>query len=189
MRRIIATEYLTLDGIFEDPGGGEETEHGGWSFKFWNQEAMQYKHDELFASDTLLLGRITYEGFAKAWPTMKDTGDFGEKMNSISKYVISTTLQNVQWHNTTLIKEHIDEEVFKLKNQKGKDILIEGSGELIAFLTQKNLIDEYRLMIHPIILGSGKRLFKQGFPSRKLRLLETKIFTTGIVVLHYQPVR
>jgi len=187
MRKVIVSEYVTLDGVFEDPGGGEGTTHGGWSFQFWSEEAAKYKFDELFASDALLLGRVTYEGFAKAWPTMKDAGEFAERMNSIPKYVVSTTLKELEWNNSHLIKGNIAEAVAKLKQQEGKDILVAGSGELVRTLMHHDLIDEYRLMVHPVVLGGGKRLFSDGSDKTVLKLVDTKSFSSGIVVLSYQP--
>jgi dihydrofolate reductase len=158
MRKVIVSEYMTLDGVMEDPGGAEGFKHGGWSFQFWNEEAAKFKFDELFASDALLLGRVTYQGFAKAWPSMTDEEGFADRMNSLPKFVVSTTLEEVEWNNARLIKENIAEEVSKLKQQPGQDILIYGSGELVYTLMQHDLIDEYRLMVHPVVLGSGKRL-------------------------------
>ena len=180
MRNIIVTEYLTLDGVFEEPGH--------WSFAYWNAESMLYKRDELFSSDVQLLGRVTYEGFAKAWPTMQDTGDFGERMNSMPKYVVSTTLTHAEWQNTTIINKNVVEEIQKLKEQSGQNILVAGSGKLVHTLMRHHLVDEYWFMVHPVVLGSGKRLFPEGTEQYKFTLVETKSFTTGIVVLHYQPV-
>src|SRR5438093_5106701 len=179
MRKIIVTEYLTLDGVFEEPGN--------WSFDYWNEESMQYKRDELFSSDVQLLGRVTYEGFAKAWPTMPDTGDFGERMNSMPKYVVSTTLTKAEWQNSTIISKKIVEEIQKLKEQPGQNILVAGSGKLVHTLMQHNLVDEFRCMLYPVVLGSGKRLFPEGTEKLKLTLMETKAFKTGMVILHYQP--
>ncbi len=187
MRKVVVTEYVTLDGVYEDPGGGEGTKHGGWSFQFWSEEAMKYKFDELFASDALLLGRVTYEGFAQAWPTMKDEVGFADRMNSLPKYVVSTTLKELTWNNSHLLKENIAEEVAKLKQQDGKDILVGGSGELVHNLMQHDLIDEYRLMVHPVVLGGGKRLFREGSNKTVLKLVDTKSFSSGIVVLTFQP--
>jgi dihydrofolate reductase len=187
MRKVVVTEYVTLDGIMEDPGGGEGTTHGGWSFQFWSEEAAKYKFDELFASDALLLGRVTYEGFAKAWPTVKDEVGFAERMNSIPKYVVSTTLTEFEWNNSHLIQGNIAEEVAKLKQQEGKDILVVGSATLVQSLMQADLIDEYRLMVHPVVLGGGKRLFRDGSAKTVLQLVDTKSFSSGIVVLSYQP--
>jgi dihydrofolate reductase len=178
MRKVVVTEYVSLDGVMDEPGT--------WSFPFFNDEAAKFKYDELFASDALLLGRVTYQGFAAAWPTMTDTGDFGERMNSMPKYVASRTLDTVEW-NASLIKGDVAEEVAKLKQQPGQDILVAGSGELVHTLMQHDLIDEYRLMLHPIVLGSGKRLFREGSDTKTLRLVETKPFSSGVVVLTYHP--
>jgi dihydrofolate reductase len=179
MRKLVVTEYLTADGIFEEPGQ--------WSFDYWSDEAMRYKYDELFDSDLQLLGRITYEGFAKAWPTMPDTGEFGEKMNSMPKYVVSTTLQAAEWTNSHIIATDVVAGIKNLKNQEGKNILVAGSGQLVRTLLQNNLVDEYRFMIHPLVLGNGKRLFIDGMAKRKLQLVETRSLPKGIVILHYHP--
>ena len=178
MRKVVVTEYVTLDGVFEEPGH--------WSFNFWSDESAKYKYDELFSSDAMLLGRLTYEGFAKAWPTMEGTGDFGERMNSIPKYVVSTTLKKAEWNNSTIIKDNIAEEIAKLKQKPGQDILVAGSGELVRTLMQHDLIDEYRLMVYPVVLGGGKRLFRDGSDKTVLKLIDTKSFASGIVVLSYQ---
>jgi dihydrofolate reductase len=180
MRKIIVSEYVTLDGVMEEPGT--------WSFPFWNEEASQFKFEELKASDGLLLGRVTYQGFAKAWPTMTDTGEYGERMNSLPKYVVSTTLSEATW-NARLIKDHIAEAVSRLKQESGQDLLVFGSGELVHTLMQHDLVDEYRFMVHPLILGSGKRLFRDGIEKKVLRLVETRTFSSGVVVLSYQPVK
>jgi dihydrofolate reductase len=178
-RRVVASTYVTLDGYIDEPGT--------WSFPFWSEEASQFKARELFASDALLLGRLTYEGFAAAWPTMQGTGEFGEKMNSMPKYVASRTLDSATW-NATIVKGDVDEAVRKLKQDDGGDLLIAGSGQLIDFLTGHALIDEYRLMVHPILLGNGtKRLFAT-VPRRTLTLVGTETFPTGVVVHTYHPV-
>ena len=188
MRKIIASEYVTVDGVFEDPGGAENTGFGGWSFEFWNDEAARYKRDELFASSTLLLGRVTYEGFAKAWPTMEGTGEFGTRMNGIQKVVVSTTLKHATWSNSTIINENAAEQIRGLKQQAGQDILVAGSGELLDMLLRNNLVDEVRLLVHPVVLGRGEHLFKAG-TKVTFKLREVKNFTTGIVALHYQPTK
>ncbi len=185
MRKVVVSEFVTLDGVMEDPGGGEKFEHGGWSFKFWSDEAAKFKFDELFASDALLLGRVTYQGFAAAWPSMKD--EFADRMNSLPKYVVSTTLNEVEWNNSRLIKGNVAEEVSKLKQQPGQDILVGGSRTLVQTLMQHDLIDEYRLMVHPVVLGSGKRLFGDGAAAKTLRLGDTKTYSSGVVVLTYEP--
>lgn len=186
MRKIIVSEYVTLDGVIEDPGGGDKSEHGGWSRQFWNEQAMKFKYDELFACDTLLLGRVTYDGFAKAWPAMKDTGDFGERMNSISKFVFSRTLKRAGWNNSTIIKNHLVAEIRKLQEQPGQDILVEGSAKLVRKLMHNDVVDELRLMLHPIVVGGGKRLFGQGRDRNVLKLVHTEAFSSGVVVLTYQ---
>jgi dihydrofolate reductase len=178
MRKVIVSEYVTLDGVMDEPGL--------WSGAFWNEEASTFKHDELFASGVLLLGRVTYEGFAKAWPTMEGTGDYGERMNSLPKYVASTTLDKPEW-NASVMKGSVPETVAELKQQPGQDILVFGSGQLVHTLMQSHLIDEYRLMVYPIIFGSGKRLFAEGSERQTLRLVETKPFSSGVVVLTYHP--
>jgi dihydrofolate reductase len=188
MRKVIVSEYVTLDGVMEDPGGAEGFKHGGWSFGFGGADQQQYKFEELFACDALLLGRRTYEGFAAAWPTMPGAGAYGERMNSLPKYVVSTTLSEVEW-NATLIKGPLAEEISKLKQQSGQDVLVFGSGELVNQLTQQDLVDEYRLMVFPVVLGSGKRLFREGSGQKVLRLVETRTFSSGVVVLTYQPAK
>jgi len=175
--RLVATEYLSLDGVFEEPGQ--------WSGPFFNDEAGQFKWKELQASDALLMGRNTYEGFAAAWPTMPGTGEFGEKMNSMPKYVVSSTLGKVGWAGSKLITGKLFDKVRELKKQPGQDLLLSGSGQLFNALAQENLIDLYRLMLHPIILGKGKRLFADGVDRRVLTLTETKAFKGGIVILEY----
>lgn len=202
MRKVIVSEFLTLDGVMEAPDK--------WSFQFFNDEAMKFKYDELFASGALLIGRVTYEIFAGAWPTLTDEEDlrrvkeaggdaesieasmgegspFADRMNSIPKFVVSTTLKQAEWNNSTLIKGNVPEQVAKLKQQPGQDILVGGSCELVHTLMQHDLIDEYRLMVFPLVLGSGKRLFKDGSEKKILRLVETRTFRLGAVVLTYQP--
>jgi dihydrofolate reductase len=189
MRKVIVSEFVTLDGVMEDPGGAEKTRHGGWSFRVGpNADAMKYKFEELFACDALLLGRVTYEGFAKAWPSMKDGGDFAERMNGIPKYVVSTALGKAEWSNSRLIRGYVGEEVKKLKQDPGRDILVYGSGELVRTLMRHDLVDEYRLMVHPVVLGSGKRLFGEAEGSMKvLSLAESRAFESGVVLLTYRP--
>jgi dihydrofolate reductase len=178
--RLVATEYLSLDGVFEEPGH--------WSFPYFDEEAGQFKFSELRAADAQLLGRRTYEGFAKAWPTMPDTGEFGEKMNSMPKYVVSTTLDKVEWSGSRLIKDNVAEEVGKLKAQPGNDLLLAGSAMLFNSMMRENLIDLYRFMVHPVVLGSGKRLFTHDI-KRELELTDVKRFKKGIVVLEYVPAK
>ena len=186
-RKLVVTEYVTLDGVMEDPGGGEKFKGHSWSFPFWNKEAEQYKFDELMASDALLLGRVTYDGFARAWPAMKDDAGFADRMNNFPKYVVSTTLDKGEWNNSHVIRDNIASEVAALKQQPGQMLLVAGSAKLLETLMQHNLVDEYRLMVHPVMVGTGKRLFRDGLAWQDLKLVESRAFKTGVVVLHYQP--
>ena len=189
MRKVIVSMFVSLDGVMEDPGGAEKFEHGGWTIPYWDDQIGKFKLDELFASDTLLLGRVTYQGFAAVWPSQSDEAGFADRMNSLPKYVVSTTLQGVdEWNNSRLIKGNVAEEVSRLKEQPGQDILIAGSGLLVNSLLQDDLVDEYRLLVYPVVLGSGKRLFKEG-SNTSLRLVETKPFGSGVVLLTYQQER
>ncbi len=187
MRKLVVTEYMTLDGVMEDPGGGEKGGHGGWSGQFWNEEAWKFKLDELLAADALLLGRVTYEGFAKAWPSMKDEAGFSDRMNGVAKYVVSTSLQKAEWNNSRVIRGNVADEVARLKEQPGQDILVAGSARLVQTLMQHDLVDEYRLMVHPIVVGGGKRLFGEGMERKALKLVEARPLKSGIVILFYQP--
>jgi dihydrofolate reductase len=187
MRRLIATEYLTLDGVMEAPGSETSLgERGGWSFLFSSDEHRQFKFDELLASDALLLGRVTYEIFVAAWPSR--IGEFADRMNSLPKYVVSSTLDKVEWNNSHLIQDttHLVDEVLKLKQQPGKDILLTGSADLFHTLREHNLIDEYHFMVYPMILGTGKRLFQEG-SSIPLSLVKSQTLSSGVVVLVYHP--
>jgi dihydrofolate reductase len=176
-RRVVASTYLTLDGYFDEPGK--------WSFPFWSDEAAQFKARELFASDAQLLGRVTYEGFAAAWPTMAE-GAFGEKMNTMPKYVASRTLDTATW-NATIIKGDVADAVRELKQEDGGDLLIYGSGQLIDYLTTHDLIDEYRMMVVPIVLGNGTMRLFNGVPRRTFTLVESLTFPKGIVINTYHP--
>ena len=186
MRKLVVSEFVTLDGVMEDPGGGDRTPHGGWSFKFGRSaDQQQFKTNELFASDALLLGRVTYQGFAAAWPTMPGTGEYGERMNSLPKHVVSTTLETLDWNNSRPIKQNVAAEISKLKQQPGQDILVFGSGQLVQTLMAHDLVDQYNLLVHPVVLGSGQRLFRDDAQAA-LKLVETKTFENGIVALVYQ---
>lgn len=187
MRKIVVSEFVTLDGVMEDPGGAEGFKYGGWTFEFSSPEQEQFKFEELFKADALLLGRRTYQGFAAAWPTMTETGAFGERMNSMPKYVVSTTLSDMTW-NASLLRGDLTEALSRLKQEEGQDILVAGSGQLVHTLHARNLIDEYRLMVFPVVLGSGKRLYPEGGEKKTLKLVESKPFASGVVVLTYQPV-
>ncbi len=187
MRNIVVSEFVTVDGVMQDPGGAEKAKHGGWAFKFnRGPEGDKFKLDELMASDALLLGRVTYEGFAAAWPSR--TGEFADKMNGMSKYVVSTTLKQAAWNNSKIIKANVAEELAKLKAMPGGDILVAGSGQLVHTLMQHDLVDEYRLMVFPVILGSGKRLFQDEGKWAALKLVEAKpVGTEGVLTLIYHP--
>ena len=192
MRKVIVSEFMSLDGVIEDPGGAGELDRGGWSFRSdRGAEGDKFKDDELAAADALLLGRITYEGFAAAWPQMEEqTGEYGARMNGYPKYVASRTLQEpLEWNNSTLIEGDIADGVARLKQQDGKDILIFGSGELARLLMGNDLIDEYRLMVQPVVVGKGKRLFGDVGEVRDLRLVDTQqVGPDGVLILTYRPV-
>jgi dihydrofolate reductase len=189
MRKIIASEFLTVDGVMEDPGGAEKSKHGGWAFQFERgPEGDKVKFDELMAADALLLGRKTYEGFAVAWPSIKDEAGFAERMNGLPKYVVSTTLKEANWNNSRIISSNVADEVSKLKQQPGQDILIAGSGQLIRSLMDDDLVDEFRLMLYPVVLGTGKRLFTEGNYAT-LKLVEAKPLSSGIMLMRYEPDR
>jgi dihydrofolate reductase len=180
--RLVVSEFMTLDGVMEDPGGAEGFDRGGWAFKFdRGPEGDKFKLDELLAADALLLGRKTYDGFAAAWPSMTDEQGFADKMNSIPKYVVSRTLTEATWNNSTILKGNIAEGVAKLKEQPGGDILVAGSGELVHELAHHDLVDEYRLIVYPIVLGAGHRLFRGGAPAAPLKVVDVK--PAGDVVL------
>ena len=177
MGKLVVTEFISLDGVIEDPGGAEKFRHGGWTFKFdQGPDGMQFKFAELVAADAQLLGRVTYDGFAKAWPTMDGTGEFGEKMNGMPKFVVSTTLENPEWNNTSVLKggDGLAKEVDALKQQFAGDILVAGSATLVQSLLAHDLVDELHLMVFPIALGSGKRLFADGVEATWLTLVEAK---------------
>jgi dihydrofolate reductase len=180
MRRIVVSEFVSLDGVVENPS---------WTFQFGSEEQQRFKYDELSAADALLLGRVTYEGFSAAWPHMTEqAGEYADMMNGYPKYVVSTTLEEpLAWNNSTLIKGDVSEEVSELKRQPGGDIMVFGSGSLVNKLMHLGLIDEYRLMVFPVVLGSGQRLFGDGIEETVLELVGTDTFDTGVVVLTYRP--
>jgi dihydrofolate reductase len=188
MRRIVVTEFLTLDGVMEDPGGAEKFARGGWAFQFERgPQGDKFKNDELFASDALLLGRVTYQGFAAAWPGR--SGEFADKMNGMPKYVVSTSLEHADWTNSSLIKRDVVGELSRLKTMPGKDLLVAGSARLVHTLIEHDLVDEYRLMVYPLVLGLGKRLF-DGNERRALRLVEARpVGPAGVITLVYHPER
>ncbi len=187
MRKVIVSEFMTLDSVMEDPGGAEKFARGGWAFQFERgPEGDKFKLDEIMQSDALLLGRKTYEEFAAAWPSR--TGEFADMMNNMPKYVVSTTLEKPARKNSTVIKSNVAEEVSRLKAMPGQDILVAGSGQLVDTLMQHDLIDGIRMMVFPIILGSGKRLFHDRNESYALQLVEAKpVGPAGVLTLIYHP--
>ena len=188
MGTIVAAEYVSVDGVMQDPGGVGEIEAGGWTNPYWNDELAELQSDLLFASDALLLGRVTYEGFAAAWPDMEhEEGKFAEKMNRMPKYVASRTLKTLEW-NATLLEGDVAAAIGDLKRESDRTFLIYGSGSLLRLLTNHNLIDRYRLMIHPVVLGQGKTLFAHDDPKKKeFRLIESRTTGTGVAVIDYAP--
>jgi dihydrofolate reductase len=183
--RIVVTEFVSLDGVMEDPGGSEGTKHGGWSFEISRgEEGDKFKLDETMASDALLLGRVTYEGFAEAWPSRD--GEFADKFNSMPKYVVSSTLKDPEWNNTTVLEEDLAEEVGKLKDAHEGDVVVHGSARLAQALIDQDLVDELRLMVWPVVLGSGKRLFGETSEKKPLRLASSKTVGDGVAILVYQ---
>lgn len=181
MRKIVVSEFVSLDGVMEEPH---------WTFQFdRGRDGDQFKYDELFASEALLLGRVTYQGFARAWPGM-DEGDFGDRMNSIPKYVVSSTLtdDDLTWGATTVIKGDVPAQIARLKAEPGGDLLVEGSGQLAHTLIQHGLVDEYRLTVFPVILGTGKRLFPDLMKEQaRLTLTSSQAIGDGVLLLTYQP--
>ena len=189
MRRIVVTEFMSIDGVIEDPGGSEGSPHGGWAFKFESgDEGNKFKLDETLAADGLLLGRITYEGFAKAWPTIEDEAGFADKMNGMPKYVASSTLTDPEWNNSQVIEGDVAEAAAALKEEDGGDILVAGSGQLVRTLLEHDLVDEVRLMIYPVVLGGGKKLFEQGTKMSAFELAESRpVGDDGVLLLVYRP--
>jgi dihydrofolate reductase len=189
MRKIVVSEFVSLDGVMEDPGGAEGYAHGGWTFKFSDPGQDAYKLQEVRDHDALLLGRVTYEGFARAWPTIEDPLGFADKMNSMPKYVVSSTLTHGDWNNTTVIKNNPADALSRLREQPGGDMLVAGSGTLVRWLLANDLVDELRLMVFPIVLGSGKRLFGEDPQARPLRLTGEQRLDSGTMILTYEIAR
>ena len=186
MGRIVVTEFISLDGVIEDPGGSEDYKYGGWSFEIERgEEGDKFKLDETVASEALLLGRKTYEGFAEAWPSRE--GEFADKFNNLPKYVVSSTLKDPEWTNTTVIGSDLAAEVSRLKAELDGDIVVHGSAQLVQALVDEGLVDELRLMVFPVVLGAGKRLFGETSDKRPLRLADSKIVGDGVAILTYAP--
>jgi len=186
MGRIVVTEFVSLDGVVEAPGGGEDFKYGGWTFEInRGEEGDRFKLDETMASEALLLGRRTYEGFAAAWPSRE--GDFADKFNTMPKYVVSSTLEEPEWNNSTVLKGDVAEEVAKLRREQDGDIVVHGSPRLVQTLLENDLVDELRLMVFPVVLGSGKRLFGDTSDKKPLRLVDSRTVGDGVAILTYEP--
>ncbi len=186
MGRIVVTEFVSLDGVMEDPGGAEDFKYGGWTFEISRgDEGDKFKLDEALEADALLLGRTTYEGFAAAWPSRE--GEFADKFNTMPKYVVSSTLQAPEWNNSTVLKGDVAEGVAKLRQEQDGDIVVHGSARLVQTLVEHDLVDEFRLMVFPVVLGSGKRLFGETSDKKPMRLVDSKVVGDGVAILIYQP--
>jgi len=184
MARIVASEFVSLDGVMEDPGGSEDFRHGGWSFEIsTGDEGMQFKVDETMGSDAMLLGRRTYEGFAEAWPDRD--GEFADKFNSIPKYVVSSTLRDPSWGDTTVLAGDLPAAVARVREERDGDVLVHGSAQLVQGLVANDLLDELRLMVFPVVLGSGKRLFGTSDDKKTLRLTESRVVGDGVAIMVY----
>ena len=186
MGRIVVTEFVSLDGVVEDPGGAEDFKYGGWSFEFSRgDDGDKFKLDEAFEAEALLLGRVTYQGFADAWPSRE--GEFADKFNNMPKYVVSSTLEDPEWNNSTVLKGDVAQEVSKLKREQDGDIVVHGSPSLVQSLLENDLVDELRLMLFPVVLGTGKRLFGETSDKKGLRLTDSKTVGDGVAILVYEP--
>ena len=186
MGRIVVTEFVSLDGVMEDPGGAESFKHGGWSFEFnRGEEGDKFKLDETLSAEALLLGRRTYEGFAAAWPSRD--GEFADKFNMMPKYVVSSTLTDPEWNNSTVVSGDVPAAIAKLKRDQEGDIVVHGSAQLVQALIEHDLVDELRLMMFPDILGSGKRVFGETSDKKAWRLVDSQVVGDGVSILVYQP--
>jgi dihydrofolate reductase len=182
--RIVVTEFMSLDGVVEDPGGAEDFKYGGWSFEIdRGDEGNRFKLEETMGSDALLLGRVTYEGFAAAWPSRD--GEFADKFNSMPKYVVSSTLANPEWTNSTVLGGDVVAAVEQVKERETGDVVVHGSPQLVQSLLEHDLVDELRLMVYPVVLGTGKRLFGETSDKKTLGLVESRIVGDGVLVLVY----
>ncbi len=188
MGKLVVTEFITADGVIEAPGGDEQPpfKHAGWQRPFWNAAGGKFKADELFAADALLLGRKTYDGFAAAWPKMGGDGGFGDRMNSMPKYVASTTLKNPAWNNSHVLGVDLAGEVSKLKASLGGNLLVYGSGNLANALLRAGLVDEIAFLLYPLALGEGRRFFEPG-TNVTLDLIETRAMDLGVTLIRYAP--
>jgi dihydrofolate reductase len=185
MGKIVVTEFISMDGVIEDPGGSGEFRHKAWSFEIpRGDEGDRFKLDEAMASDALLLGRVTFEGFAEAWPTRD--GEFADKFNSMPKYVVSSTLNDPEWMNSTVLRGDLGDEVAKLKEKHEGDIVVHGSAQLVQDLLEHDLVDELRLMVYPVVLGDGKRLFGDTSDKKRFQLSDSKIVGDGVAIMTYE---
>jgi dihydrofolate reductase len=185
MGKVVISQFVTVDGVIEDPGGSEGFERGGWAFQFERgPEGDRFKLDVVMESDALLLGRVTYEGFAEAWPSR--SGEFADKFNGMPKFVVSSTLDEADWNNSTIVNGDVAAEIAALRQQQGGDILVNGSAQLVQTLIENDLVDELRLMVFPIVLGDGKRLFAEGQGPTALRLVESKPAGQCLILI-YEP--
>lgn len=191
MRKIVVSEFISVDGVMEDPGGSEGSARGGWAFQFQRgPEGDRFKLDEVISAGALLLGRKTFEGFAAAWPGRTDDFGFAEKMNSMPKYVVSRTVRDPAWNNTTVISGDVAEQLRRLKDADGGHLLVNGSAQLVSLLMEEDLIDELRLMVFPIVLGAGLKLFGDAAKARPFRLVESAaVGPDGVIVVRYEPKR
>ena len=184
MARIVATEFMSLDGVIEDPGGSEDFKHGGWSFEISSgDDGMQFKVDETMRSEAMLLGRRTYEGFAEAWP--ERDGDFADKFNSLPKYVVSSTLRDPSWGDTTVLDGDLPAAIARVNEERVGDVVVHGSAQLVQGLIARDLLDELRLMVFPVVLGAGKRLFGATDDKKTLRLAESRVVGDGVAIMIY----
>jgi dihydrofolate reductase len=186
--RIIVTEFVSLDGVMEDPGGSEQFKYGGWSFEFSRgEEGDRFKVDETMQADAQLLGRATYEGFADAWPSRD--GEFADRFNSMPKYVVSSTLKDPEWTNTTVLDGDVKDAVTRLKDEVDGNIVVHGSRQLAQTLLDLDLVDEIRLMVFPVVLGAGKRLFGETSDKKTMRLTDHQVVGDGVAIMVYEPAR
>jgi dihydrofolate reductase len=185
MGRIVVTEFVSLDGVMEDPGGSEDFKYGGWSFEVnRGDDGDQFKLDETVAAEALLLGRVTYEGFADAWPSRE--GEFADKFNQMPKYVVSSTLSDPGWANSTVLDGDLAEAVTGLKGEHEGDIYVHGSGQLVQSLLENDLVDQLNLMVFPVVLGTGKRVFGETSDKKPLKLTDSKTVGDGVAILVYE---
>ena len=186
MRKLNVSTLVTLDGVIQDPGGFQELEQGGWGNRYFDDEAQSYALEHLRESDAFLCGRVTYEVFKEFWPQVKE-GEYAQALNHMPKFVASTTLSEPLEWNATLLQGDVGDAVAELKRQEGRDIVSYGSAGLMATLMERDLIDEYRIWVHPLVIGPGTRLFDEGVPTRRLELADARTLRSGVVILAYRP--